>query len=240
MAKKEKKEKGEDLAIDEDDQSNIQEDEELENPCEDENEEEKDEKSEDEDEIGKLADEVYDLAEFRLFEQALGVFPGQTEAVGHRQLKALRSYQRVGSAGVGTADIRSVVVDLMSDANGGTKGEAVHAVEHRLVLHTHVASPRDDGGIVERGDITVGGGEDAVLGVGGEDAMLDIAPQHAHVGAEGKTLEGFPTHTDEGLMQATLAIVIRGTRNLLAGAVVQAHVLLVREGVADAGVGLEA
>ena len=49
MAKKEKKEKGEDLAIDEDDQSNIQEDEELENPCEDENEEEKDEKSEDED-----------------------------------------------------------------------------------------------------------------------------------------------------------------------------------------------
>ena len=55
MAKKEKKEKGEDLAIDEDDQSNIQEDEELENPCEDENEEEKDEKSEDEDdELAKL------------------------------------------------------------------------------------------------------------------------------------------------------------------------------------------
>ena len=50
-----KKEKGEDLAIDEDDQSNIQEDEELENPCEDENEEEKDEKSEDEDdELAKL------------------------------------------------------------------------------------------------------------------------------------------------------------------------------------------
>ena len=46
MAKKEKKEKGEDLAIDEDDQSNIQ---------EDENEEEKDEKSEDEDdELAKL------------------------------------------------------------------------------------------------------------------------------------------------------------------------------------------
>ena len=55
MAKKNKKEKGEDLAIDEDDQSNIQEDEELENPCEDENEEEKDEKSEDEDdELAKL------------------------------------------------------------------------------------------------------------------------------------------------------------------------------------------
>ena len=55
MAKKEKKEKGEDLAIDEDDQSNIQEDEELENPCEDENEGEKDEKSEDEDdELAKL------------------------------------------------------------------------------------------------------------------------------------------------------------------------------------------
>ena len=55
MAKKKKKKKGEDLAIDEDDQSNIQEDEELENPCEDENEEEKDEKSEDEDdELAKL------------------------------------------------------------------------------------------------------------------------------------------------------------------------------------------
>ena len=59
MAKKEKKEKGEDLAIDEDDQSNIQEDEKLEKPSEeeseDENEEEKDKKSEDEDdELAKL------------------------------------------------------------------------------------------------------------------------------------------------------------------------------------------
>ena len=59
MAKKEKKEKGEDLAIDEDDQSNIQEDEKLEKPSEeeseDENEEGKDEKSEEEDdELAKL------------------------------------------------------------------------------------------------------------------------------------------------------------------------------------------
>ena len=59
MAKKNKKEKGEDLAIDEDDQSNIQEDEKLEKPSEeeseDENEEGKDEKSEEEDdELAKL------------------------------------------------------------------------------------------------------------------------------------------------------------------------------------------
>ena len=69
--------------------------------------------SEDEGEIAKLADEVYELAEFRLFEQALGVFSqdmfwpkGSTELDSQMHELAKRAWQRRHDDGSHTFDVR--------------------------------------------------------------------------------------------------------------------------------------
>ena len=69
--------------------------------------------SEDEGEIAKLADEVYELAEFRLFEQALGVFSqdafwpkGSTELDSQMHELAKRAWQRRHDDRSHTFDVR--------------------------------------------------------------------------------------------------------------------------------------
>ena len=125
MAKKEKKEKGEDLAIDEDDQSNIQEDEELENPCEDENEEEKDEKSEDEDdELAKLnknlEEKDEEIIELKSHIQRLQADFDNFRKQGEKQKQDLIRYANEG--------LILKFIDVYEDMERALKKEGVEAI----------------------------------------------------------------------------------------------------------------